>query len=343
MKIANIFISDQWGGAEQAHVNTARVLQHCGCHVFSVAHPDSKYLPTLAGCSEEVFLLSANGLYDLFAAYRLRGFLKRNQVTHVVTHNTRALMLASFARFSSMQLIAFSHSDKAKRFKRADKVVVLTQAMKEKFINSGIHEKRICVIPNVIEPIESSEEHAVPSESKIFRLGFLGRVVQEKGLVYLLKAIEQLIQHGCDVSLRIAGDGPDMEKLKLLIKQLGIEDRVILDGWITDKANWFSMIDVLVVPSIYESFGLVVVEGMLRSKLVLSSDVDGPLEILKTCPDHRVIFSKADVDACARAIWTFYADRHACEAVIQFNLQRVKDFSIPKIAEQYQQCFLLSD
>lgn len=343
MKVANIFLSSQWGGAEQAHVNTARVLQHCGCQVFSVAHPNSKYLPDLASHSEEVFLLSANGLYDLFAAYRLRKFLKKHQITHIVAHNTRALMLASYARLASMKLIGFSHSDKAKRFKRADNVVVLTHAMKEKFIRSGVDEGRISVIPNVIEPLEHKENCLESGVSEPLRLGFLGRLVQEKGLVYLLKAVDQLVRTGCELSLRVAGDGPDMEEVKGLIKQLGIEEKVILDGWVSDKDLWFSKIDVLVVPSLNESFGMVVVEGMQRGKLILSSDADGPSEIFRTCFDRRVIFPRADVDACARAIMTFYEDRYASEAVIKFNLDRVKDFSIPKIAEQYQQCFLLSD
>jgi len=60
-------------------------------------------------------------------------------------------------------------------------------------------------------------------------------------------------------------------------------DRVHFTGWLTVEqlADWYAAADVLVVPSWYEPFGMVVLEGMLHGLAIVAADVGGPAEILE--------------------------------------------------------------
>jgi len=82
-----------------------------------------------------------------------------------------------------------------------------------------------------------------------------------------------------------------------------VRDRVLFTGWLTpaETAAWYARADVLVIPSWYEPFGMVVLEGMLEGMAIAASNVGGPGEIL----DHDrtgLLFAPRDVEALARSV-----------------------------------------
>lgn len=78
----------------------------------------------------------------------------------------------------------------------------------------------------------------------------------------------------------ILGDGPEREYLKKLIQKLSLEDKVKLMGWSTNVEYYLKRADIQLIPSLWEGFGLVAVEGMSTGLPVVSSDVDGLREVL---------------------------------------------------------------
>lgn len=107
-------------------------------------------------------------------------------------------------------------------------------------------------------------------------IGFAARLSAEKGLEYLLQAIEQL-----DCKLAILGplDPVGEEEYKKKIIQLAeqLKDKVVFLGAHTKMGSFYSIIDVLVLPSINstEAFGLVQVEAMLMGKPVIATNLPG--------------------------------------------------------------------
>jgi glycosyltransferase involved in cell wall biosynthesis len=109
-----------------------------------------------------------------------------------------------------------------------------------------------------------------------FTIGYIGRLVEEKGVDVLLHAAAPLAG---DWRIRIVGSGPLREELESLTHQLGIADRVTFIDWVasTDMPNQYAEIDVLVIPSRTrsnwkEQFGRVIVEAMATARPVIGSD-----------------------------------------------------------------------
>jgi len=140
-------------------------------------------------------------------------------------------------------------------------------------------------------PSISSEARAVRSGPMTF--GFLGRLVQEKGIDILLDACR--ILPGGDWQLRIAGRSPTDDSA-LRHRAQGLP--VTFEGFVP-SAEFFRGIDVLVVPALWsEPFGLTVIEALLAGVCVIGSDIGGVGEILRTI-DESLLVPPGDVQALA--------------------------------------------
>jgi glycosyltransferase involved in cell wall biosynthesis len=116
-----------------------------------------------------------------------------------------------------------------------------------------------------------------------FRIGFLGRLHPKKNVDILLKTLALLPDH---FTLTIGGDGPPALRASLesLALDLRISNRVVWKGFVAadTKDDFFSEIDMLVMPSVFESFGIVAAEAMMRGVPVIVSPTTGAAEIITT-------------------------------------------------------------
>ncbi len=142
-----------------------------------------------------------------------------------------------------------------------DFVKVIYSGIDSKFFNSNLH---------------FSEN---PLKNNKFIIGYVGRLSQEKGPIYLLQALTKLndINYECI----IVGDGPLLEDLKCFTKINNLNDKVTFTGYQQDPINFMSMMDVVVVPSLNETFGITIIESFALMKIVVASNIGGIKEIVK--------------------------------------------------------------
>ncbi|MBI3675227.1 MAG: glycosyltransferase family 4 protein [Proteobacteria bacterium] len=105
-------------------------------------------------------------------------------------------------------------------------------------------------------------------------VGFVGRLVAQKGLSNLIAAIQPLVAGGLNVHLLVAGDGPLRSSLEKEA-QAAAPGRIHFLGDRADIANLMSLFDLLVVPSLWEPFGMVSLEAMAAGRAVVAFDVGG--------------------------------------------------------------------
>jgi glycosyltransferase involved in cell wall biosynthesis len=127
-------------------------------------------------------------------------------------------------------------------------------------------------------PIESEEGIERP-----LRLAYLGRLVSEKGLPVLFRAVQLLEKDGLPFRLTVIGDGPQRNNLEALANEIGIDHRVTLAGVMqrqqVDEA--LRMTDVVVMPSLWEeTAGLAAIEQMMSGGAVVVSDIGGLAEVV---------------------------------------------------------------
>lgn len=125
---------------------------------------------------------------------------------------------------------------------------------------------------------------------------FVGRLVQDKGLRLLIKAIKLLESQGSPVRLTVVGDGPDRPDCVEIVKESGLDSLVTFTGMLAglELARLFNAHKVLVVPS-YESFGIVALEGLACGCIVIGSnegglpEAIGPGGVTYTPGDHNAL------------------------------------------------------
>ena len=115
-------------------------------------------------------------------------------------------------------------------------------------------------------------------ERSQFRIGFIGRAGIGKGTDTLIQAVLEVIERGKDLQLLCAGDGGAF--IEAAAERKGISQQVKFVGWLDDLSDFFKSIDLLVLPSLTESFGLVLIEAMAAGKPVISTRCNGPASIV---------------------------------------------------------------
>lgn len=138
-------------------------------------------------------------------------------------------------------------------------------------------------------------------------IGGAGRLTMQKGFTYALRAFRLIEREFPDVHLVIAGDGPLSTPLRAEARQLGLARRVHFLGWRTDIANILAGLDVFVMPSLWEGFGLVLLEAMAQALPIVGSNVSAIPEIVAH-GETGLLVPPRDPDALADALRTLLRD-----------------------------------
>jgi len=134
-------------------------------------------------------------------------------------------------------------------------------------------------------------------------IGVVGRLRREKGQATLLESMKTVIQELPDAVLIVVGNGPDRPYLEEMAKKLGIDSHV---KWLGEKDHeevirLYSILDVVVVPSLFEGFGLTAAEAMAAGRPVIASNVDGLTEVIQGGVNGLLV-PPGDIQVLARVI-----------------------------------------
>ncbi len=144
--------------------------------------------------------------------------------------------------------------------KLPNKIIVVSEHTKDKLINQlKVNANKIIVIPNAINIKET--EKVKPSKEKSDII-FAGRLLTHKNVNILIKAMSYIKNK--NLKCIIAGDGPEMQNLKSLTKQLNLTKNIIFKGFVKEHDEVISLMKsskVFVLPSEREGFGITVIEA----------------------------------------------------------------------------------
>lgn len=130
-------------------------------------------------------------------------------------------------------------------------------------------------LPQVPKPLQPLPED--------FRIFMAGRLVVDKGFDVALQAMAVLHQRYPQLRLRLAGIGREMPTLQALRVELGLEACVDMLGFVSaeEMPNEIDQASIVIVPSVYEPFGLIALEALMRGRPVIASQVGGLPEIVE--------------------------------------------------------------
>lgn len=173
-------------------------------------------------------------------------------------------------------------------FEMAKSIISPTIAYKQKLMSLGVRSNKIKVIHYGID--FNKFNCAKKSKTFISRYGCeksrlilsVGRLNYQKGFSYLINAMPAILKKIPDVKLMIIGEGEQFAALKYLIESLGLNKSVIFTGALSQKemALAYASTDVFVLPSLFESFGISIVEAQAAGKPVIGTRTGGLPEAL---------------------------------------------------------------
>ncbi|MAQ43818.1 MAG: hypothetical protein CMG25_04970 [Candidatus Marinimicrobia bacterium] len=159
-----------------------------------------------------------------------------------------------------------------------DIFIANSNACQKYWIKNGI-EKDIKVAYNFIDEKDFIYQDS-KLESDVVNIGVLANFTEAKGHEFLINSFEKLIKDNKNYKLILAGDGPEKEKIQFIVKEKSLQNFVQFKGYIENKVDFLSKIDITVVPSKNESFGRVILESMCSGIPVIATDIGGIPEII---------------------------------------------------------------
>jgi glycosyltransferase involved in cell wall biosynthesis len=194
----------------------------------------------------------------------------------------------------------------------ADKVLTLTEALKDEMIARGVNGDKIEILPNGVtsnrfQPLDrdSKLEDNLGLKDKVI-IGYIGSVVAYEGLEYLVDSIEILIKKGIsNIAVLIVGDGAVLDMVKNRVESKELNDYFIFTGRVPHEEveRYYSLVDITPFPRKGQPVCEMVsplkpFEAMAMEKAVISSNV-AALEEIVTDGYNGILFQKDSVEDLA--------------------------------------------
>lgn len=231
--------------------------------------------------------------------------------------------------------------------KTTDKFVTYTGIETEEHLRYGIGKReQFITIPygidlkgfcdNIGGVARESQENR-PAE-----IGTVGRLVTSKGCRYLIEAIALIKRSFPGIKLSVAGGGFLRNDLESLVKKLDLTENVRFLGVKDNIAGFLNSIDIFVSPTLYESFGITLIEAQVCRKPVVASNVGSVPEIIKD-GETGLLVPPRDAGAIAGAVIRLIRDKGLSKKLGEAGFESVrKNYTIEKAMEKleglYAQC-----
>lgn len=172
----------------------------------------------------------------------------------------------------------------------------------------------------------------LPADTRL--VGVVCRLIEQKGVVYGVRAFARVAPQFPDAHLIIAGDGDLRAALEREAQTLGIGDRVHFLGWREDATAVLAALDVLLMPSLWEGFGLVMLEAMAQLVPIIGSAVSAIPEVVAD-GETGILVPPRDSTAIADALALLLGDPALCRHMGLQGQDRVETvFSVDNMTAQ---------
>jgi len=281
------------------------------------------------------------------------------KVVHAHAYGYFPVLAGGFAeRIRRVPLVVTAHSDRggdsvSKRLfdwaippftlRRAHRVIALTAGEASNLQRLGIDPGRIRIIPNGIDLNEFENVPVQRGSDGELTILFVGRCYpRQKGLEYLVRAI-QLLPSRHKVRLKIVGeDWGGVLSLRALARALAVEDQVTFTGPLPrrDVIRAYGSSDIFVLPSLFEPFGIVLLEAMASGVPVVASRIGGIAEVVQD-GETGLLVPPGNSQALAEALGRLISDPSLRSRMGEAGRLRAAAYSwdilLPRILKVYEE------
>ncbi|MCI0530097.1 MAG: glycosyltransferase family 4 protein [Nitrospira sp.] len=232
--------------------------------------------------------------------------------------------------------------------KKPQRLIAISKCVRAVAVEAGVDSARVNVVYSGINPSQT----VVLSEGKKVRdqygllpnqpvIGTVANLFTRKGYEYLIQALVEINQKKAGIHCLIVGEGDEIYRSRLLdmVQKNGLEKVITFAGFQRDVLSYIAAMDIFVLPSILEGFGIVLLEAMAMGKPIVATTVGGIPEIVE---DQVTGFLVPPRDSSALAQKTIYLLENPSlrEKLGQAGRARVFErFSVQRMASQLQDVY----
>lgn len=364
IKIMQVTFGLEFGGLEQVIYNLCRF---CNQKLFKItvcclerdgflAKEIKKLGIAVESCTYRT------GIKKYLRALEVQKLLKKHRTDIVHTHNTTAYLDGIVAaKFAHVPIIIHTdhcrlYPDK-KRYMIAERIASMlstkivavskhTKSDLEKW--EKIKSEKIIIIYNGIPQFP---EYQLKNLNKKIRfelgiddnnmiVGSVGRLEAQKNYDLLIKAASIMCQKIANVKFVIIGDGSKRLELEKLIREQGLQNRIILAGWKTNIIDYIKNFDIFVMTSNFEGMPIVLLEAMATKKPIIATNVGGVPEMIESGKNGNIVLSHNPVQF-ADEIQNLLTDKSSLKRYGENGYQIFANkFTVEKMIQQYEHLYL---
>lgn len=264
----------------------------------------------------------------------------------------RHILSEHAAGLAALEKLPFKNGIANFIFENSDNITVVSSYIKERLINeinlnkNGI-KNNIEIIPMGVDTTifnlninknELKEKYGIRTENVLI---FIGRIAEKKGLSYLIDAMPKIISKNSDIMLLACGDGPLRKECEKLVERLNLEKFVRFTGFITntEKVEYLSLSDILIVPSVVAQSGdteglpVVLLEGLASGKPVIASNVGGMNDAIKE--DNGILIEQKSSEQIAEKVLELIDDKELMKNFGNHALMTSKNYDWEVIKSKF--------
>ena len=240
---------------------------------------------------------------DYVSFFKIAKILKKENIDIIHTHNTQPFVEGTLGALLAPKVKAIVHTDHArdfpdkKRYMFSERLVsrfasyivgVSDHTCRNLIEYEKISPRKLVTITNGIDGSKfainidrdkKKKELGLTDFDPIIGLGV--RIVKQKGIIYLLKAMPKIIEHFPNIVLVIAGEGPLEYVLKKEAELLGIMSNIRFIGPRLDMPELLKLFDLYVLPSLWEGLPMVLLEAMAAGCPIVATEVGGNAQAIE--------------------------------------------------------------
>lgn len=343
-RIVHVITTIERGGAENAVVTLAISQAKAGYEV--IVFP-------LKGKNELSDYLIENGVQVQLEGFNkhpfhqvliLKKFTSKDVIFHA--HLPRAELLArlAFGRGKTIftrhnaesflkQFPSFLSSLVSRWITKDSKVISISNAVLE-FLISANELASSCITSVIYYGYESrSISSSNPRSRKdrdfsLLKIGTVSRLTEQKNIPLLIELADSLKKSLIHFTISIVGDGPLLKQLSKKSRVLQVEDSVYFLGRSKGIMDFLESLDIFILSSRYEGFGLVLLEAMDAQTPIIASDISAIPEVLGA--NHPGLFEEGSIDSLLNKVIAISNSVILQNEIIQYQINRLRLFTIDK-------------
>ena len=347
-----------YGGGEVWMLTVMRELAVRGYSVTLICKPDAEIISHAKKEKIDVLPIRIAGDFDPISISQLVKVYKKRKIDIVIANVGKDIRLAGLAAkfVKGVSVIALHQVDREiknnlrYRFtynSLAKMIVVNSLATKNTLLKNApwLLDEKIKVVYHGIdyEKYSTANKRDLRMEFGLspqdLIIGFVGRLSIQKGIIYMLDAFKLVVEKFKNVQLIIAGTGELEVMVEEFVSKFNLENRIHLLGFRKDISDLMKTFDIFLLPSLWEGFGIVLIEAMAAEKPIVATNTSSIPEIVK---DGRngILVPPENAEAISNALMKLISEPELRLKFGDEGLKIVKEkFTIHRMINDYENIF----